>query len=131
MIEQYIKYGLVIVLPIILIVVIPPILKRFIEALEKLSRIKLDSHEIMPILTLILTFGLILISIVFFVMISATLIRINLLSDEVDSGVIDMMFVVLVAYLSTLVAFLLFIREIYRGEHREIKKESIPHHGEN
>ena len=94
--------------------------------------IKLGSHEITNnLLKLIVVFGLILISIAFFVMIGAALIRINLLSDEVDSGVIYMMLIVLVAYLSTLAAFLLFIREIYRGEHSEIKKESIPEYAKN
>jgi hypothetical protein len=127
MIEQYVMmnlhiYGIAIIFTILLFTGTTIILKKLREALHDLPAIPRDK------LKLIVVFGFLLETVIFFVtIIGATMVRINLLSDGADDGIIYLISVVTIGHFGTLVAYLMLFYLICNSE-REIKKERLQQH---
>lgn len=134
MTEQSIKYGITVLFTIILVIVNSITLKKLLKTLHDLRVISenkfKNTKETNNFIKVIITFGLILIAVNYFVMMGASLVRISILSDSVDKGTIYLLFVVTIGYLITLITFLLFFYIIYNIE-RENKKDYIPQHEDN
>lgn len=116
---ELIMYPIVLLFTYLMFKKIHLILKNSVGEFEKFPDI-IDKIEnpgnVTPFLKMFVVFGLGLIAIIFFVLIGTLLIEINIMQYEIVNGLIEIIIILLVAYISTLIALVYIFITIYKKE---------------